>query len=158
VVTGISTTAYAIRPSATTLPALAESTISDLTGPGAINRRDFVAQLRGAWKITSPSSGVYASGDAGTLSISPEKGELQAVCDKEMSYGRPPASVVEERSLSFDGSASVGRRWVTDGTAQSYWCFARGTQVWVIKAFYSEKLLDAMHATVSDLAASWRWR
>ncbi len=75
-----------------------------------------------------------------------------------MSYGRPPADAVAEQSLTFDGSASVGRRWVTDGTAQSYWCFARGTQVWVIKAFYSGKLVDAMHATVSDLAASWRWR
>ena len=158
VVTGIAATAYAIRPTATTLPALAESTVSDLTGPGAMNRRDFVARLNGAWKITSSSSGVSASGDNGTLSISPEKGELQAGCDKEMSYGRPPADAVAEQSLTFDGSASVGRRWVTDGTAQSYWCFARGTQVWVIKAFYSEKLVAAMHATVSDLAASWRWR
>jgi hypothetical protein len=132
--------------------------VSDLTGPGAINRRDFVARLAGTWKVTSSSAGVYASSDDGTLSVSTEKGDLQTVCAKEMSYGRPPADAVDEQPQSFDGSESVGKRWVKDGTAQSYWCFSRGTQVWVVKVFYSEKLVDRWHATMRDLAASWRWR
>jgi hypothetical protein len=158
VIAGTAATAYAIRPTATTLPALAQSTVADLTGPGAINRRDFVARLAGTWKITSSSTGVYASGDDGTLSVSTDKGDPRTVCAKEISYGHPPTGAKDEEPVSFDGSASVGKRWVTDGTAQSYWCFSRGTQVWVIKAFYGEKLVDQWHQTVRDLAASWRWR
>jgi hypothetical protein len=132
--------------------------VSDLTGPGAINRRDFVGRLTGTWKITSSSSGVYASSDDGTLSVSTEKGDLQTVCAKEMSYGLPPADAMDEQPQRFDGSESIGKHWVKDGTAQSYWCFSRGTQVWVVKAFYGEKLVDRWHATMRDLAASWRWR
>jgi hypothetical protein len=132
--------------------------VSDLTGPGAINRRDFVARLTGTWKVTSSSTGVYASSDDGTLSVSTLKGDLQTVCAKEMSYGRPPADAVDEQPLSFDGSESIGKRWVKDGTTQSYWCFSRGTQVWVVKVFYSEKLIPGWQSTMRDLAASWRWR
>lgn len=159
VAASVGVTAYAIRPVPTTLPAVATPSVADLTGPGAVNRRSFVARVPVTWDVTQTTYGFSANDpDGGIVSLTSYRGEREAVCAEQSSYASPPPDATREAVLSFDGSDSIGRRWTKDSTQISIWCFSRGVDTWVANAYYQASDDAALHAAMAGLASSWRWR